>query len=318
MVSRQCSIGFEVWVTSNSPRRRAYSGIPPLSTINTICGAIADAVFALLSPLGPVGALLVISLLTGVAMLVVYRLASNQAGLRRVRNDITANLLAVRLYRDEMSVVFRAQARLLWATARMLGYQVKPFCVMVAPMVLALAQVAMWYQYRPLQPGDQFLVTVLLKPNQESRLTELSLTLPASVSPQTPPLRIAPYASDHGAAPNGEFTQRLRAESGADASIRVEPALLPPLELSIGGDFRRIRPSAGGSFWRQLLFPGGPVPPPSSPVLSAAVTYPLRQVHVPVLSTVFGWVGLDHWLVHYLVLAMLAAFLLKPLVGVQF
>src|SRR6516164_5748341 len=58
-----------------------------------------------------------ISAVTGVVLLFVFKYTSNQRAIRRVRNDINAELLALKLFKDSPLVALRAQGRILLGAA---------------------------------------------------------------------------------------------------------------------------------------------------------------------------------------------------------
>ncbi len=88
----------------------------------------------------------VIAVATGVVMLLAFKYTSNQAAIKRVRNDIKANLLALSLFKDSVPVSLRSQGRILVAATRLLGLALLPMLVMLVPMCLLLGQLAAWYQ----------------------------------------------------------------------------------------------------------------------------------------------------------------------------
>lgn len=278
-----------------------------MHTINAICGAVANAVFAALGPLGPLATLIVVSGATGILLLFVYRHASNQAGIKQVRSEVTANLLAIKLYRDELSVMFRSQRRLLWATVRLMGYQVKPLLVMIVPMTLLLAQMAMWYQFRPFRTGEPIVIKITVRPGAEETLTKLSISDLGGLEAATPAVRIAPER---------EYVQRFVGRRDETHSLRIGDASLV-VPVAVGNSFERVRPVSGETFWDLLLYPGGSRIPTDSAIARMHVAYPERKLHVPVLSWLFAFVGLDHWLMHFFVLSTVVALLVRPLLGVH-
>jgi hypothetical protein len=115
----------------------------------------------LLDPLdrcAPTAGLWAVSALSGFAVLFVFRWASNPAGIRAARRRAQAELLAVRLYRDDPRIVLRAQARFLVALARYLGHMVLPFGVLLLPLALIGAQLDARYATRALQPEERAVV----------------------------------------------------------------------------------------------------------------------------------------------------------------
>ena len=90
----------------------------------------------LLAPVGVVPGWLsatVVAAVTGVLLLVVFKYTSNQRAIKRVRNDIDANLLALKLFKDSTRVALRAQGRILLGAGRLFVLAVVPMLVMACP-----------------------------------------------------------------------------------------------------------------------------------------------------------------------------------------
>jgi hypothetical protein len=69
----------------------------------------------------------------------------------------------MRLFTDEPSLVWKAQAGLLAANARYIGLMLAPAIALAVPMVLLFAHLEAWYGLAPLPPGRETLVTVQMK-----------------------------------------------------------------------------------------------------------------------------------------------------------
>src|SRR5689334_24491944 len=91
----------------------------------------------------------VIAAVTGVLLLAVFKYTSNQRAIKRVRDDINANLLALKLFKESAAVALQAQGRLLVGAARLFVLALVPMAVMAVPVTLALGQLSLWYQQRP-------------------------------------------------------------------------------------------------------------------------------------------------------------------------
>ncbi len=103
----------------------------------------------LLAPLGVLPGWLsatAVAALTGVLLLVVFKYTSNQRAIKRVRNDIDANLLALKLFKENAVVTLRAQNRLLAGAGRLFVLALVPMAVMALPVTLILGQLSLWYQ----------------------------------------------------------------------------------------------------------------------------------------------------------------------------
>jgi hypothetical protein len=99
---------------------------------------------------------------TGLLMLVVFKHTSNQRAVKAVRDDIKAHLLALKLFKENTGVVFRAQGRIFRGAFQLLVLAVVPMLVMAVPMLLLLAQLSLWYQARPLRVGEEAVITLKL------------------------------------------------------------------------------------------------------------------------------------------------------------
>ncbi len=131
-----------------------------MNTLNAALLKLTGMVLAPFASLPAQVALIVISFVAGVLAAVAFRYTSPQSRLKRVANEVRASLLAIRLFRDDLRAVFAAQGTLFKASALRLIYSLPPLLVLIVPFVLLLAQLAMWYEFRPLTPGQQVLLEV--------------------------------------------------------------------------------------------------------------------------------------------------------------
>ena len=93
----------------------------------------------------------VVAAVTGVLLLAVFKYTSNQRAIKRVRNDINANLLALKLFKDSAGWRFGRRGASCCGAGRLFVLAVVPMLVMAVPVTLLLGQLALWYQARPLQ-----------------------------------------------------------------------------------------------------------------------------------------------------------------------
>src|SRR5262249_52500652 len=140
---------------------------------------VTNALGRVLAPIGLLPGWLsatLVAVVTGVAMLVAFKYTSNQRAIKRVRSDIRANLLTVKLFKDSFAVGLRAQGRVLRGAFRLLLLAVVPILVMAVPMVLLLAQLGLWYQAAPLPVGEEAVVTVQLSGEPGTPLPAVELS----------------------------------------------------------------------------------------------------------------------------------------------
>lgn len=278
-----------------------------LDAVTRVMTWLGDIAFALLSVLSPAWGLVVISAVTGVAMLYIWRYTSNQDAIKDVRNKISANLLATRLFKDNLSVTFRAQRLILWQAIRLLGHSVRPMIIMLVPFVLIMAQIGLRYEFRPLAVGKKARIKVTLREGAVTKdadwkkLTE-SVVLPAGLTADpNDPCRVTKLRTmDWRITPTKAGIHTLTFKVGADTLS---------MPLCIGDGLERISTVRGGKFFDRLLYSAEPSIPQSSVFEAMQVYYPTRST--PIL-------GYDvHWLITLLILSIVFALVFKPFVKVN-
>ncbi|MCC7476542.1 MAG: hypothetical protein IT425_14215 [Pirellulales bacterium] len=268
--------------------------------------AITDAFFSLWAG-GPAWApLIVVSALAGLVAAIVFRFTSRQDLLRRDAELIQAQLLAMKLFRDDLGTMGRCLGRLLRFTALRLWHSLPPTLVMMVPFVLLLTQLARWYEHAPLLPGDQALVMLQLSKDEWSESNTLALEQSAEFVVETPSLR---DPGEHA------LYWRIGITQPRKASLRWK---LPQQEIqkniTIASNRQQLlaidarRPGPG---WTdRLLHPGGAAFGPTDTIRGIDVQYPRRST--PLL-------GLDlPWWATFLILSVLAAILGGRIMRVQF
>ncbi|MCP2619638.1 hypothetical protein NLC35_00075 [Candidatus Aminicenantes bacterium AC-334-K16] len=274
---------------------------------NQIITRFFDIIFWPFQWLHPWWAMVYISLLTGLFMLWVFRLTSNQAGIKDIKRRIKAHLLEIRLYKDNFGLTFKAQGNILLCNLKYIGYSVKPMLVMILPLVLILIQLNFRFAYRPLAPGERTIVKVKVQPGLDLLELPLTLTTTSGIVVETPPLRIEEV---------GEIDWRIKAlqpgkhslvvKIGEESSLTKE-ILVAPAATERLTRLSPLRPSA--RFLSSLLFPVEKPLPPETVLQEIEVIYPAGNFRLLGLSI--------HWIIVYFILAIAFGFALKRFVGVE-
>lgn len=272
---------------------------PLLAFLNPICTRLGDVVYAVLSPFPIWVGLTVISAATGVVMLIAFRHTSNQKAIGEVKDDIKANLLALKLYKDELRITFLSQARLLWAIVRLQRYVLTPVLVMALPMLLTLAQMGIRYQWRPLRSDEQTLIKMHLAPGAGKSVI-------ASVEPHPG------MAVEVGSVPGGDLcVWRVRGGAPGRHTLKFHVAgETLEKELVVGDGFERVSALRPSARWTDQLF---------HPVeRRLAAGFPVRSIEI-LYPSVDSWVrGADYWVVTFFIVSMVAALILAPVFKVRF
>ena len=243
----------------------------------------------------------IISAVTGFFFLIVFKYTSNQRAIRRVKDDMKAQMLAIKLFKDSLSVTLMAQCRLFKGALLLLVNAIVPMLVMILPMSLLLAQMAPWYQYRPLLPQEHAVLTVELNGNIDESWQIVNLEYNPSFVETLGPVRILSKRQicwEIKALQDGYH--RIMLQTGQQYFEK---------DLAVGDGLMRISSKRPGWEWTDILMNPveGPLPPDSI-VRSISIDYPGR----PATMTGANW-----WVAYFFVALIAFAFILKPLVKVQ-
>ncbi len=272
---------------------------PALAYVNPVCTFLGDAAFAVLDRLPFRLGLALVSVVAGVVMLLAFRRFSNQEAIGRAKDDIKANLLALRLFKDDLRVMMRCQVRVLWAIVRLQRYVLTPVLWMTPPMLLVLAQMGLRYQWRPLRPNEPTLMRVTsARPAVE--LGSMTLEPCAGLMIEAGPVPGGNTAvwRIRGAAP-GRYSVRIRV-----VGETIEK------ELVVGdrpGRVSAVRPTA---HWTDQLFH-----PVERPLAGSGV---IQRMEIEYPSSTSWYEGADYWIVTFFVVSMLTALILAPILRVRF
>lgn len=258
--------------------------------LNMLAGAVARVL------LGPIGMLpgwlsaTLVAAATGVLLLAVFKYTSNQRAIKRVRDDISANLLALRLFKESTAVTLRAQGRVFGGAARLFVLALVPMLVMMVPVTLVLGQLSLWYQQRPLRVGEEaVLVAAVDRVGAGSAGFEL---LPSEAAETTAgPVRVPS---------KGEVVWRLRAQAPGTHMLRLRVGDEEwEKQLAVGDGMMPVSVRRPAWEWSEMLLHPGEAPvPPGRRVRSIELTYPRRE----------SWTsGTDAWVVYWFVVSMISA-----------
>ncbi len=243
----------------------------------------------------------IVAVVTGVLLLAAFKYTSNQRAIRRARDEINANLLAIKLFKDSAAVAFRSQGRILLGAGRLFLHALLPIAVMALPVMMLLGQLSLWYQQRPLRIGEEAVVTVTLNGDTGTSLPKVTLGPNEAVETLVGPVRVLSKRQVcWNINPLAAGEHRLVFQVG-DRSIEKQ--------LTVGDGFQRvsaIRP--GRKFADVLMYPAEPAFAADSPVRSIEIDYPART----------SWTsGKDSWVIYWFVVSMLAALCFRRVLNVN-
>jgi hypothetical protein len=261
----------------------------------------------------PLAIVIVVSLVIGLAMVVLFGYTSDQKAIGIAKDQLKAHLLAVRLYRDQIPVVMGSYGKILRGTGRYLKLAFMPLLYVIIPITLLMVQIDRYLGQTPLPPNTPFLLTVHLsgqgsgvqpagQPADADALNAVTLDLPAEVTMTAPPVHIAA---------DNDVVWRLNGSQESKYEVKVVAGGESVAKtVCIGNNLPRISTiRLRGQFWNRLFSSAEPALPQNSPIESISINYPDRDIDVAGYG--MNWI----WL--FFILSMLAGFIFKELLGIQ-
>ena len=187
-----------------------------------------------------------------------------------------------------------------------MAHSLLPTLVMLVPFCLALIQLAQWYEFVPLAPGQTTVVQLDIAHNAWDRSHDVRLTAIGDVSIETESLRDA--ASGQLAwrvRPEGNEPAELRWQIGSEVikkQLSVAEAAGPLIPVAVR------RPTA--VWWDQALNPLEPPCDADGPVRAIRIQHARRQT--PIGSWNVPW-----WAT-FVIVSIVAAWIFRRPLGVTF
>ncbi|MCI0480975.1 MAG: hypothetical protein L0213_05250, partial [Candidatus Dadabacteria bacterium] len=126
--------------------------------INSIITRIFDVLLAPFARMSPWVGLIVISALTGIVMLAIFKYTSQQDKIKRQKDYVKGYMLQMRLFKDELSLLGDAQKKILLHNLHYLRYAIVPILFILLPVVLIMIQLNLRYGPEALAVGDEVVV----------------------------------------------------------------------------------------------------------------------------------------------------------------
>ena len=272
-----------------------------MNVVNGIVGRVFDLVLAPFAG-APAWGLVVVSVLSAVWALLLFRVVTPQARLAAARDRLVGHIFEMGLYQEHLRVVGRIQRDLALANLRYVSLSLPALVVMLVPMLLTLGQLEARYARRPLHVGESSVLAVTLAPTAAARLDELQLSAPAGVVVEAGPVR-----DRAGAA--AAWRVRAAAPGRHELTVMLGGQAVAQRSLAAGAGLPRTAETASMSWTHALLYPGEKQLAGSGPVLETRLRYPAR-------TTSYLGVDLD-WLVAFMLVSLASGLALKNVLKVE-
>ena len=273
-----------------------------MGLINRAMTGLFDLVLFPFRSLDPMWGLAWVSLLVGVLMLWIFGKVSNQDAIKVTRDRIRGNLIGIRLFGDDLGMLFRLQATIFRQTLTYLRYAMMPMLIMIVPLVLVLIQLDLRFMTKPLEPGEKTVVKIKLR-DLSPVSNEVQLSVPDGVTIETPGgVRIESER---------EVAWRVRVDEPGDYLLTLRAgADSVQKQLAASGRWANVsRERTGAGLIDKIFHPGEAPIPGANAIESVSIQY------APLSLSMFGF-GID-WLLFFFVASIVFGFAFKRVLGVE-
>jgi len=260
-----------------------------------------DLLLAPFAKLPPFWGILFLSLLTSLFVLVVYRAVSSPKKVKDTKNQIKANILAIRLYRDFWKTIVGSFFKSLYYTGKYFVLNLVPLFLVFPLLFLLFVQMDIRYGMRPFRMDENITVKAGFKGDIGAVDVEIQ---------PNPHFRSAMNPVFINALREVDWKLKAGANGSTAIAIKVDGATVSK-NLVIGDNLPALsNKKMAASSLEHFIYPAEKLLAPPTLLKYVYIKYPARSI---------SFLGFHaHWLVYYLVLTMIIALALKNKFGVEF
>lgn len=143
--------------------------------------------------------IIIISAISALIFLIIFKKTSNQEMIRHYKNKIFAHILEIGLYKDQPILTIKIVLSILGYNLIYLRYTLVPLIVIFLPLLVISVQLNNRYGYFPLEIGNRFIIRAdldkTLVPDIGNSLKKIRCDTSKGILVETPPMRIVSEAS---------------------------------------------------------------------------------------------------------------------------
>jgi hypothetical protein len=237
-----------------------------------------------------------LSLVTGVALMFLFKAVSDQKRIKEVREKFKAYILEMRIYQDNIILIHKALFKALATNLTYLRVSLVPILVLVAFVFVIFVQLDERYGRQYLEPTDRALLTVSLKDGLDPMTVPVDLEPGEGLVVDSPPVRSTAF---------GQIYWRIKTTDPGnhhmDVKVYDKTYSFPVCAERSNGPIGHVR--VAGSIFNPLLYPSLPQIPKDSPIKAVKLNYPKADY------SLFGW--RTHWLVVFIIFSFVGALIPK-------
>ena len=270
-----------------------------MNTFNSFMTFIFRLLLAPFQSMDPLWGLLIISILTGIFMLWIFKMASNQQAIGVTKNRIKAHLLAIRLYRHDVKLSLIAMGQIFAENGRYFLLALRPMLVMIVPMLLLLFQLSVRYGNSAAPPEKPLLISVRVSETADPKQIILHPTMGITI--ETPALFVSQ---------TNQLYWRIRPQQNGIATLTFQYIdRTESKKLAVGTRRQPLATKRVPTSFAAFLYPVEHTLKSDSFLREIKVDYPAPHIRVAGIQL--------SWLVFFFIVSVATGFLAKGVFKVQ-
>lgn len=183
--------------------------------------------------------IVLLSLVTAVIFLLIFKKTSNQKKIKYHKNKIFGYVLQIPLYKDRFGLLISSILNIFKHNGLYIAHTLVSLIFVIIPLIFIMVQLDNRYGYEPLQAEQQFFIQADLKEGTDrDTLEKVFCETSRGVELETLPLRI-----------EDENSVLWRAKV-----VNIDPEQLPTLRFGVEGDVRPIEKQLVTGYGQQPRF----------------------------------------------------------------
>lgn len=251
-----------------------------------------------------------LSILMSFVVLWIYKWVSSPRLIRAAKDQVKANILAIRLYKDSGRVIGLSFLKSLLYTFKYFGLNLIPLLIIIPILFPAFVQMDVRYGMRPFDVGEEVVIKAVLSENPFD--LDIKLQDSDKFKPKMNPVFINAYKDPDRKEPIKEANWKMEVarEGITKIKIKVQDKVYEK-DLIIGESRRALsNKKMKASNIEHFIYPAEGLLDGSNELKYIYIQYPGKSISFAGIST--------HWLVFNLILVVIVVLALKNRFGIEF
>lgn len=276
-----------------------------MSIINQIFNTLFDLILSPFSKLNQFWGIFFISMLSGLLLIYIFKITSNQKAIKNVKNKIKAHIFEIRLFDLNPLGLLRVLGVILKHNLRYVSYSAIPLLFMIIPVLIILIQLNFRYGLRGHYPGESALLKIHLEDGINIMNVNSSLNLNEQGIIDIGPMRNIPL---HYIAYQIKVSEPKNTPLDINLSYNGETYDISKLFNNTSSIRKYSNKKPSDKFLDTLLYPFEK-PINNNIVKEIDISYPENRI---------GFLGIDfHYIIFFFIFSVVGGFLFKGVVGAE-